>query len=251
MPAAEHPAGASIPAAFTLYRPEPESVRDARFDESLLALALRKGPTACVWETAGSLVVPRSYRRFDAFEGACRQFAEMGWPVTVRQTGGGIVPQGPGIVNLSLAYRVSGMPMRHSEAGYRLICRLLAHALSGMGIESFPAPVEGSFCDGRYNLALRLHAATVKVAGTAQMWRRVPGPTEEHVGLVHALVLVDVDTTLLTETANAFEAAIGSERRYLPDRVVSVAEVLGFPQGVCRHFRQAVEHSVSSLAQMG
>lgn len=238
---------AADPIAFTLLRPESGMGADARFDESLLALAAARGPVASIWQTQRSLVVPRSYRRFDAFESACAQFAAQGWPLTVRQTGGGIVPQGPGIVNFSLAYRVQGPPMRHSEPGYRLICRALSQAMHGLGVTAFPAAVEGSFCDGRYNLAVRLHGRPVKVAGTAQTWRRVPGSQDEHVGLVHALVLLDVDTGEVTATANAFEAAIGSERRYQPDKVVAVAELLDATDGLHACFQQLLEQAVAAL----
>lgn len=236
----------AAPHAFTLYRPQPDAIQDACFDETLLELAAQNGPTACIWETGRGLVVPRTYRRFDAFETVCRHFAENGWPVTVRQTGGGIVPQGPGIVNLSLAYRVNGMPLRHSEPGYERICALLAAALASLGIEAFPAAVEGSFCDGRYNLAVRLHGAAVKVAGTAQMWRRLAGEEDAHIGLVHALVLVDTDTAALTAIANAFEAALGSERRYLAERVVSATELLAAGHGVQRSFEQALERALTA-----
>ncbi|NLC36692.1 MAG: lipoate--protein ligase family protein, partial [Alcaligenaceae bacterium] len=177
------------PARFTLLDSSAETGADARHDESLLELAARRGPLASIWQTQRSLVVPRSYRRFEAFEQAQQHFATQGWPVTVRQTGGGIVPQGPGILNLSLAYPVQGPPMRHSEPGYLLICRILAHALLSIGVEAFPAAVAGSFCDGRYNLAVNRQGMAVKIAGTAQSWRRVPGSADEHMGLVHALVL--------------------------------------------------------------
>lgn len=243
LPGAEHPI-ATPPAAFTLVSAESEACADPRFDESLLAQAAEQGPLACVWQAARGLVVPRTYRRFDAFDTARRRFADEGWPVTVRQTGGGIVPQGPGIVNLSLAYPVEGPPMRHSEPGYRLICRLLADALSAMNVQAFPAAVEGSFCDGRYNLAVGGQEAAVKIAGTAQMWRRLRGTADRHVGLVHALVLVDVDGDHVTRVANGFEAAIGSERRYRPDRVTSLARWLGAARAVQPAFVRALERSV-------
>ncbi len=198
---------------------------DPRFDESLLATAAELGPHACIWQAPMGLVVPRTYRRFSAFETACTRFAAEGWPVTVRQTGGGVVPQGPGIINLSLAYRVDGPAMQHSEPGYRLICRLMGDALADMGVAAFPAAVEGSFCDGRFNLAVSLNDEVVKIAGTAQMWRRLRGTAEGHVGLVHALVLVDVDSDQVTERANAFEAAVGSDRRYRPDRITSLSQL--------------------------
>lgn len=234
--------------SFTLLTPPASADTDASYDESLLEQVSRLGPVASIWQTQRSLVVPRSYRRFDAFDAACGQFAQQGWPVIVRQTGGGIVPQGPGIVNLSLAYHVEGPPMRHSEPGYLLICRILSEALRSMGITAFPAAVEGSFCDGRYNLAVQLQGSTVKIAGTAQTWRRVPGSPDTHVGLVHALVLLDTDTEAVTATANAFEAAIGSERRYLADKVVAAAELLGVSHGLQAHFEQAVCHALRTAA---
>lgn len=238
---------AELPVSFTLHRP-PAPEGDARYDETLLDLASTQGPAACLWEAQRGLVVPRTYRRFEAFESVCRRFAETGWPVSVRRTGGGIVPQGPGIVNLSLAYTVTGAPMSHSEPGYRLICRILADALADLGVDAFPAPVEGSFCDGRYNLAVLRHGAAVKIAGTAQLWRRLPGKENAHVGLVHALVLVDTETGPLTATANAFEAALGSERRYRSDRVISAGELLGESAGLRTRFIHAVETALARPA---
>lgn len=208
---------------FTLLAPPQATGLDARFDEHLLEHTTHRGPVASIWQAARSLVVPRTYRRFSAFDATCARFAQRGWPVAVRQTGGGIVPQGPGILNLSLAYRVEGAPMRHSEPGYQLICKVLADALAHVGIDAFPAAVEGSFCDGRYNLAVTGVHGPVKIAGTAQMWRRIPGTVQSHVGLVHALILVDVDCARVTALANEFEAALGSARRYRSDRVTSLA----------------------------
>ena len=232
--------------SFTLLRPEADTGADARHDEALLEMAARHGPVASIWQTKRSLVVPRSYRRFETFPSACEHFAAQGWPVTVRQTGGGIVPQGPGVINLSLAYRVQGPPMRHSEAGYLLICRLLADTLLTLGVDAFPAAVEGSFCDGRYNLAVRLQNEAVKIAGTAQSWRRIPGNSDQHVGLVHGLVLLDTDSPALTRAANAFEQAIGSGRRYLAEKVISVAEFLGSSHGLREGFEAALKQQLST-----
>ena len=212
--------------AFSLHRPGGATDVDARFDETLLAIAAEQGPTACIWQAGQSLVVPRTYRRFEAFEHACNAYSSRGWPVVVRQTGGGIVPQGPGIVNVSLAYPVHGPAMRHSEPGYQLICEILEEALAQLGVQAFASAVEDSFCDGRYNLAVNHHGRAVKVAGTAQMWKRLPGSLDTHIGLVHALVLVDTDTGELTQVINTFEEAIGNERRYSPPSVISIAELL-------------------------
>ena len=233
---------------FTLVDPTVLQLSDARDDEVLLERVGIDGPVAAIWQTQRSLVVPRSYRRYEGFEETCHLFAQQGWPVTVRQTGGGIVPQGPGILNLSLAYQVDGPPMRHSEPGYLLICELLADALGDVGIEAFPAAVEGSFCDGRYNLAVQRAGEVVKIAGTAQSWRRKPGSKDQHWGLVHALVLLDTDTAAVTEVANSFEAEIGSMQRYLPEKVVSAAELLGHPPALQNRFERALAVAVSRAA---
>lgn len=171
------------------------------------------------------LAVPRTYQRFPGFVSACETFAAQGWPVTVRHSGGGIVPQGPGIINLSLAYPVAGKPLDHSDAAYQLICSVISAALRPHGIETNAQPVEGSFCDGRYNLAVGSGRNARKVVGTAQLWRRhKPGGVAQSVQivLVHALILAAVDADAVTEHANRFERAIGNGKRYSTDRVASL-----------------------------
>ncbi|STV42435.1 lipoate-protein ligase A [Klebsiella pneumoniae subsp. ozaenae] len=46
------------------------------------------------------LVVPGSYRQFTDLPAVSAHFAARGWPVWLRRSGGGLVPQGPGIINL-------------------------------------------------------------------------------------------------------------------------------------------------------
>jgi len=220
---------------FRLHWPSPAADIDARYDEALIKRAIEEGPVASLWEASRSLVVPRSYRRFERFEAVSRDFQALGWPVVVRQTGGGIVPQGPGIINFSLAYRVRGAAMRHSEPGYELICTILRNALQTLGVEAFPAAVEASFCDGRYNLAVDQDGKPVKVAGTAQMWRRIPGTPEDHIGLVHALVLLDADTTALTGLLNEFEQAAGNDRHYRAESETSIAKTAHYREGGSLH----------------
>ncbi len=145
----------------------------------------------------------------------CREFAARGWPVALRRSGGGVVPQGPGLLNLSLASRVEAPPASFDRV-YAHLCAVLARALAGLGIDARPRAVEGSFCDGRWNLAVGVR----KIAGTAQYWRRGGG---QQAVLAHALLLVDADVELLTARANEFEAALGSQRRYRADAHTTVA----------------------------
>ncbi len=232
---------------FQLLSAPAEPPRDARFDESLIALAAQNGPTACIWESAQGLVVPRTYQRFEPFAAACASFAGQGWPVAVRQSGGGIVPQGPGIINLSLAYTAPGKPLDHSDEAYLLICRVISQALREHGIASHHQAVEGSFCDGRYNLAVGHAHAARKIAGTAQLWRRhavgnVQGSPQ--IVLVHAVILAAVDTEALTARANRFELALGNHKRYRSDRIASLDTLRNTPGEAAGPFIPALKNSL-------
>ncbi|HEY9280453.1 MAG TPA: lipoate--protein ligase family protein [Eoetvoesiella sp.] len=198
--------------------------QSARFDESLIALAANEGPVASVWEAQQGLVVPRTYQRYERFNEVCQSFEKQAWPITVRQSGGGIVPQGPGIINLSLAYAVDGLPLDHSNAAYELICRVIQQALRKLDIDTQPQAVTGSFCDGRYNLAWGLGDAAKKIAGTAQLWRRVTTPSPMQIGLVHALILAGIDVNATTERINRFERELDSGKHYDARKIASLHE---------------------------
>jgi hypothetical protein len=228
---------------FTLFPLPAGQAAAARADESLMLHAARHGPAACLWQSGQGLVVPRTYQRLPRFPEACRRFERLGWPVTMRQSGGGLVPQGPGIINVSLAYAVEGRPLSQSDAAYGCLCTLISGTLEGLGIPSRAQAVAGSFCDGRYNLAWRdPMGAARKIAGTAQLWRRVdprPDAAAAHgtanradtvqVVLVHALVLATADTDALTRLANDFEHAAGNDKRYEPGKIASLHTILGLP----------------------
>lgn len=181
-------------------------------------------PAAHLWRAPAGLVVPRGYERLPGWATACAASAANGWPVQVRGSGGGLVPQGPGLTNLSVAWRTDNSQPIDTDAVYRDFCALLARALSRLGIEATAQPVQGSFCDGRFNLAV----AGRKLAGTAQSWRRLRG---RPVALVHAVLIVDADAEALTRVANAFESAAGSDRRYRSSALGSVARAWREAQG--------------------
>lgn len=167
--------------------------------------------TAHLWQGAPGLVVPRSYERQPGWAEAARAFA-----VQVRASGGGLVPQGPGVWNLSLVWATDSAVPTGTDAIYRALCDELAAAFARVGVAADTQPVDGSFCDGRFNLA---HGGR-KFAGTAQSWRRVAG---RPLVLAHAVIVVDADPAALTAQANAFEAALGSGRRYRADALTSLA----------------------------
>jgi lipoate-protein ligase A len=233
--------------------PAEDGARDARYDESLIELAAVHGPHACIWEAGQGLVVPRTYQRFAGFAKACANFAARGWPITVRQSGGGIVPQGPGIVNLSLAYPLEGKPLDHSDEAYLLICRLIGQALEEHGVTAQPQAVEGSFCDGRYNMAVVSDKQARKIAGTAQLWRRHRSAALQEyrqVVLVHALILASADVDMVTMQANSFELALGNDRHYTPDSTVTLARLYGTgrnPHELTESLKQSLARKIAAV----
>ena len=177
-------------------------------------------PAAHLWHAPVGLVVPRRYTLLP------------GWPVAqaaaagelqVRSSGGGLVPQGPGVWNLSLAWPAPSATPVDTTGVYVALCEELAAAFAQLGVAATPQAVTGSFCDGRYNLAARGR----KLVGTAQAWRRVEG---RPMVLAHAVIVVDASPELLTAQANAFEAALGAETRYRADALTSLAIEAGDPQ---------------------
>ncbi|WP_244817801.1 lipoate--protein ligase family protein [Caballeronia sp. Lep1P3] len=202
-------------------------------EEALLARAAAGDAVAHLWTAPVSLIVPRSYQRYPALADARAAFAQRGCPVWLRLSGGGLVPQGPGIVNLSLAYPVHAPMGALAERIYLHLCGILADALKTLGVLTHHQAVEGSFCDGRFNLAWGPGDEARKIAGTAQYWRRVPQPADNrdkplYAVLAHAVLLVSADPVEINERANAFEARIGSGRRYEETKVVTVAQALAY-----------------------
>jgi lipoate-protein ligase A len=169
-----------------------------------------------LWASQPMLVVPRSYERAAGFEAACIASAAAGWPVRVRASGGGVVPQGPGVWNLSLLWPTASSAPAEPESVYRWLCTELAGAFATLAIGIAPQAVDGSFCDGRFNLAY----GGAKLIGTAQSWRRIG---KAHVVLAHAVMLINADTIALTDRCNTFERALGRPQRYRADAVTTVA----------------------------
>lgn len=213
---------------FEFLDPDPTDPDPLHAEQALLEQAGAGRWLAHLWQAPVSLVVPRSYLRHAKLDTARRDFAARGCPVWLRLSGGGLVPQGPGILNLSLAYPVRGGAGTCAEAVYLHLCEVLAGALETLGLRTHWQAVDGSFCDGRFNLAWGPPESARKIAGTAQYWRRVAGAEDAtlHVVLAHAVLLVSADPEEINRRANDFEAAIGSGRHYRADKVVSVAQAL-------------------------
>ncbi len=183
-----------------------------------LAQGARTGRAAAhLWQGAPGLVVPRRYERLPRWHAACAAAAARGWPVLVRASGGGVVPQGPGVLNLSLVWPAPQASPTETEALYRALADELGAALARLGLHTTAQPVDGSFCDGRFNLAIDGR----KCIGTAQAWRRVTGVP---MVLLHAVIVVSADPVVLSAAANALEAEAGSDLRYRAEALVSLSQ---------------------------
>jgi len=160
--------------------------------------------SAVLWQAdAPGLVLPERFTRIDAFAAAAARSAAAGWPVTGRRTGGGITPQGPGVLNLAMVFRVAPGKTRGIRDSYGVICDPLAEAFAALGVETTAAPVAGSFCDGDYNLAV----AGRKLVGTAQRWRG-------RSCLAHALILTDIALAPAVAAAQRLSDTLGLGQRF-------------------------------------
>ena len=197
-------------------------LRDGVYNESawMSGCAAHGRALAHLWQAPRGLVVPRRYTLLSGWASAC-QAGDHG-ELQVRASGGGLVPQGPGVWNLSLVWPAPSAQPSEIDAVYRSLCDALAAAFARLGLQATPQPVAGSFCDGRYNLAV----GGRKFVGTAQAWRRVAGVP---LVLAHAVVVVSADPAGLTARANAFERALGTDTVYRSQALTSVAQATDDP----------------------
>lgn len=137
-------------------------------EQPLFAKACAGEAVAQLWQAPQGFVVPGSYRQFADLPAVSAHFAARGWPVWLRRSGGGLVPQGPGIINLSLAWPVQQSLGEAAEPIYHSLCAVLQRTLARFGVASHARAVNGSFCDGRYNLACGEGEAARKIVDTAQ-----------------------------------------------------------------------------------
>lgn len=181
-----------------------------------------------IWRCRRALVVPASVKRKEGFARASRLLERKGWPVIVRKTGGDLVPQSPGLLNVSLAFRQQ-RGRGSIEETYQALCRPLIAAFGALGIDAYCASVPGSFCDGDYNLVVEGQ----KLAGTAQRWRRIASSDEgDFAVLVHAVILCRDDLPELWRITNDFYRHCDIGRYVEFTKHVSVSDLLSAPDSV-------------------
>ena len=175
-----------------------------------------RGPAALLWTSSRYVGATRPETRLPGFGGAVRLAEEAGFPVLVRNSGGGAVAANRGSLSFSLTFPVEdlrhGLYERYADG-----VDLVAAALRRVGVEAEGGEVEGEFCPGAYSVRSG-GPGGFKHAGLAQRVTRRAARLE-------ALILVE-QTYEVREVLTRFYGALG-----LPFRPGSVGDL---PAGVPR-----------------
>ena len=190
--------------------------------------AKARGPTALLWTSSRYVGATYPETRLPGFSEATRLAEEAGFPVLVRNSGGGAVAANEGSISFSLTYPVEdlrhGLYDRYTEG-----VKLVVGALDKLGVAAEAGEVEGEFCPGAYSVRSGGYSS-VKVAGLAQRVTRWAARVE-------ALILV-AQTAELRAVLELFYGALG-----LPFRPESVADLPG------TNVSQAIEALADTVRQ--
>ena len=128
--------------------------------------ARQRGPAALMWTSSRYVGATRLETRLPGFAAATEAASGLGFPVLVRNSGGGAVAANRGSLSFSLTFPVEdlrhGLYERYSEG-----LDLIASALRRIGVEAEGGEVEGEFCPGAYSVRSG-GPSGVKHAGLAQ-----------------------------------------------------------------------------------
>ncbi len=201
-----------------------------RLDEELLHQVGRGeiGPSICIRQDPQSLVVTRREARMQNFAQASQTLAAHGWPVAVRCSGGSCVPQGPGVINLSIIH--PHCKTWSLKDGYQLLDRLLKGFLASCGLQATTGEVSGAFCDGRYNLQVDGR----KIVGTAQRW--AGAYRSQAAVLSHACLLVDLDLAEATHRINQLYQLCNNPQSFNPQACITLRDALPHSSRTTRQF---------------
>ncbi|MCK9544790.1 MAG: hypothetical protein M0R03_22470 [Novosphingobium sp.] len=207
------------------------------------------GLTWNLWQTEPCIVVPRSHVNRSGFEAAVATSAARGWPVHTRDTGGGAVVQGGGVVNLSMVFSIGAALRDRIGTSYRILCEPVMTMLRHRGIHGTYRAIPGTMCDGIYNIVV----GNRKLAGTAQRWRSLgrerPG---EHAVLAHLAMFASLDHVAAAEAINALYADMGVEAGIEASSHINWAEIdtpAGWPAvgGVAVAMAQELDNACRAL----
>jgi len=164
-----------------------------------------------LWRTSPCLVVTPLLAHRAEFAAAAEASAQRGWPVVVRRTGGGPVPQTAGTLNVSLATATPRDQVPSIDAAFRQFADATLAALARCGVQGAVGEIEGSCCPGRYDIAV----GGKKIIGLAQ--RRRQGQKDGQLlsaVLVHAMVWVEGELNPEIDQLERFLEEAGTPTRF-------------------------------------
>ncbi|WP_158659306.1 lipoyl protein ligase domain-containing protein [Paracoccus denitrificans] len=230
----------------------PGLLLDMEFEQALahersMLAAADGGPglTFTLWQTGTCIVVPRSHTVRPGFEEAVAASAARGYPVHVRDTGGGAVVQGAGVVNLSMVFSIGPQVRDRIATSYRVLCEPVMAMLRERGIEGAYRSIPGTMCDGIYNIVV----GSRKLAGTAQRWRSLGrGRPGEHAVLAHLALFTSLDHIAAAAAINALYADIGIDSGIEAATHINWAEIdTGIDKAVGTAVAEELHHACRAI----
>ena len=167
---------------------------------------------ALLWTSSRYVGATYPETRLSGFGEAARLAEELGFPVLVRNSGGGAVAANEGSISFSLTFPIEDL-RRGLYDRYTAGVELIVGALDKLGIAAEAGEVEGEFCPGAYSVRSGGYSGA-KIAGLAQRVTR-------RAARIEALILV-TQTAELRAAFELFYGALG-----LPFRPESVADLPG------------------------
>lgn len=177
-----------------------------------------RAPAALFWTSSQFVAVTRLEAHLPGFDEAVKVARGAGFPVLVRNSGGGAVAANEGSVSFSLTFPVRdlrhGLYERYSECS-----DLIVSALQRLSVAAEAGEVEGEFCPGAYSIRTG-GSQGIKVAGLAQRVTR-------RAARVEALILVNKTSKLVPVLESVYQALnLPFRSRSVGDLPVDVRQVI-------------------------
>ena len=235
---------------------EPIPFETAQAQERVLfkngALPISK-PGCFIWSMPQGLVVPKSARTNPDFDAAQKAMADLGWPVDIRQTGGDLTPQAPGMINISYVFAQPWSDAISIDATYKALCApIISYLKEKHGIDAYCSAVDGAFCDGKFNIVVEGQ----KIAGTAQKWRHFKNETGQKCIAVlgHVALLGQLPLDQMIKAANQFYKQANVDKTIELTNHTTLFHLIGEPnynklelmQGLLQSFREAAPRGTTN-----
>lgn len=171
-----------------------------------------RGPTALLWSSGRYVGLTRPETRLAGFPAATRRMRPLGFPVLVRNSGGGAVAANGGSLSFSMT-----LPVRNLRHGlherYEEGLRVVVSALRRLAVDAEEGEAESGFCPGAYSVRSG-GGRGIKIAGLAQRVTRRSARVE-------TLILVSNTAEIRAALASLYPA-LG-----LPFRPEGVGDLVG------------------------